>query len=158
MLPFFLFVLVPVALAVLVSITGLLLQKPRTWGSYLAVFSSLVAAIVLIYILFPSAQNPLLKARAVVGDLQAQYELGERYLRGHSIPEDTSKGVYWLTRAAKGGQLAAQLALGDYYHTVRDRGKARFWLETLANSDVDGWERSHVRDLLHFVRDDETSN
>ena len=34
------------------------------------------------------------------GNVQAQHELGLRYLSGHDVPADTLKGAYWIKKAA----------------------------------------------------------
>ena len=156
MIPALLLIPLPIALAVVLSIIAFFRQKPRTWSSYGAVLSSLFASALFTYQAFPSVQNPVLEARAKAGSLQAQYDLGERYLYGIHISVDTTNGIYWLTRAAEGGHLAAQLSLGDYFLTTGDRAKARYWIERLANSKIDGWERLNAQSRLHLVRDEET--
>jgi TPR repeat protein len=95
----------------------------------------------------------VLETRAKAGDLQAQYDLGERYLHGIHISEDPAKGIYWLTRAAEAGHLAAQLSLGDYYLMTGEREKARLWIERLANSKNYGWERLNAQSRLPSVLD-----
>ena len=150
-IPLLLLVPLPIAIAVILSVVGLFCQTPRTWLSYAAVLASLFASAVFIYFAFPSAQNPVLERRAKSGDLQAQYDLGERYLHGIHISKATTKGVYWLTRAAEAGHLAAQLSLGDYYSSKGDREKARLWIERLANSKNYGWERENAQSRLPSV-------
>jgi hypothetical protein len=153
LIPLLLLVPLPIAIAVVLSIITLFRETPRTWLSYGAVSASLFALILFTYSAFPSVRNPVLQARAKAGSLQAQYDLGERYLHGIHILEDSTKGVYWLTRAAESGHLAAQLSLGDYYSTTRDREKARFWIERLANSKTYGWERLNAQSRLPSVLD-----
>ena len=153
MIPLLLLVPLPIAVAVVLSVIAFFRETPRTGLSYGAVLASLFAGVVFIYFAFPSAQNPILEARAGAGDLQAQYDLGERYLHGIHISEDPAKGVYWLTRAAEAEHLASQLSLGDYYSTIGDREKARFWIVRLANSKVYGWERLNAQSRLPSVLD-----
>ena len=45
----------------------------------------------------------LIRARATNGEAHAQYQLGEAYLAGWSVPRQPATGAQWLQRAADQG-------------------------------------------------------
>jgi hypothetical protein len=51
------------------------------------------------------------QADAYAGNSIAQRKLGLMYLHGESVPQDTTKGVFWLTRAAEQKDSYAALVL-----------------------------------------------
>lgn len=70
--------------------------------------------------------------RAVQGDAQAKYELGDAYYLGnHGLPKNHEQAVFWYQKAAEQGHAQAQNSLGFMYHTgqgvPRDYAQARFW-------------------------------
>ena len=154
-IPLFLLVLLPICFAALVSIVALFCQKPRKASSYGAVVASLLPLALFVYSACPSLQVRFLKAAAKAGLPSAQLELGGEYLRGSGYVEgNVEKGIYWMTRAAESGHLQAQLELGEYYlGRNRDPEKARFWLERVANSKSNGWEKHSAVNQLPLLRD-----
>lgn len=66
----------------------------------------------------------------------AQCFLGNLYLRGKEVPQDTALALKWLNQAAEHGAPAAQWALGDLYErgdaVTVDGAKAYFWFSILA--------------------------
>jgi TPR repeat protein len=50
----------------------------------------------------------ILERKAHAGDLEAQHELGLRYLLGEGVLADTAKGAFWIGRAAERGLTEAQ--------------------------------------------------
>ncbi|WDD92250.1 sel1 repeat family protein [Burkholderia sp. FERM BP-3421] len=46
---------------------------------------------------------------------RAAYDLGLRYFRGDGVRQDSYQALVWMRKAAEGGNLAAQKALGSYY-------------------------------------------
>lgn len=50
----------------------------------------------------------ILERKANAGELEAQHELGLRYLLGEGVVADTAKGAYWIGRAADRGYTEAQ--------------------------------------------------
>jgi hypothetical protein len=125
-----------------------LFRRPRASLPYVAVLVSLIACVALAYCASSAFQNRVLEMRAEAGSLPAQYELGRRYARG----ADDRPGIYWLTRAAEGGHLAAQFELGDHYLTAGNFETARIWLQPLADSPVDGWEKLNARSRLESIQ------
>lgn len=49
------------------------------------------------------------------GDAAAQSKLGEIYAKGHDVPQDHKKAVYWYKKAAEQGYADAQHNLGFMY-------------------------------------------
>lgn len=52
-----------------------------------------------------------LKPEAEKGQPDAQYAIGYMYYYGQGVVEDRKKAWYWITRAAKSGQVDAQQAV-----------------------------------------------
>ncbi len=52
-----------------------------------------------------------LKPEAEKGQPDAQYAVGYMYYYGQGVVEDRKKAWYWITRAAKAGQVDAQQAV-----------------------------------------------
>lgn len=50
------------------------------------------------------------------GDTCAQRKLGEFYAKGLYASQDSSKAIYWFTKAAEQGNIMAQSTLGDSYY------------------------------------------
>jgi len=85
-----------------------------------------------------------LKPLAEKNDVDAQYHLGEMYLRGRGVGRDFEAAARWYTKAAEGGHPRAQETLGGL-HAVglgvpQDIGAAYFWLITAAI-----WDRGEIR-------------
>ena len=74
-----------------------------------------------------------LRARAEVGDAEAQTELGERYANGRGVVQDYAVAVSWFRKAADQGYAPGQFVLSLMY--VRGLG--------VAQNDVEAvrWER-----------------
>jgi hypothetical protein len=75
------------------------------------------------------------------GDMDAQYNLGERYYNGDGVEEDDGKAFFWTSKAALMGQHRdAQKLLGDMYlsgHGVdEDITQAAYWY-TMAGDQGD---------------------
>ncbi len=82
----------------------------------------------------------------------AQDYMGEAYLQGHGVPQNTVVALKWLHRAAERGGPAAQLQLGNLYESgdiVRvDDARAYFWFAVAAKpvrSDVTIYNIAQVR-------------
>ena len=72
------------------------------------------------------------------GDAQSQENLGERYLSGRDIHEDTVLGQAWLHMAADQGDAAAERMLGGMYlfgddGVAQDYRAARAWFQKAAD-------------------------
>ena len=104
----------------------------------------------------PSAQELAdLRARAEVGQPEAQYTLGWMYENGLGVPEDDAEAVAWFHLAAEQGQPQALWYLGDMYSeglgVPQDFVEAHMWYN-LATSRLTGdplaasTERNHGRD------------
>lgn len=65
------------------------------------------------------SDEALVRARAVRGEAQAQYELGSRYFYGQGVPQDDTQAVQWFRRAAEQGHADAQSFLAMTYRAGR---------------------------------------
>ncbi len=65
------------------------------------------------------------------GDPEAQFHVGETYLRGQGVPEDPFEAVRWYRKSAEQGYADAQVTLGDFYYSQRfldeDRRDESVW-------------------------------
>jgi TPR repeat protein len=71
-------------------------------------------------------------------DARAAYDLGLRFFRGDGIPKDSYQALVWMRKAAEGGDLQAQKALGRLYLTGleemgSDPREAEKWLAIAAD-------------------------
>jgi TPR repeat protein len=71
-------------------------------------------------------------------DARAAYDLGLRFFRGDGIPQDSYQSLTWMRKAAEGGDLEAQKALGRLYLTGleemgSDPREAEKWLAIAAD-------------------------
>jgi TPR repeat protein len=52
---------------------------------------------------------------AAQADPRAAYDLGLRYFRGDGVRQDSYRALLWMRKAAEGGDLQAEKALGSFY-------------------------------------------
>ena len=75
------------------------------------------------------------------GNVYAQYNLGNLYLRGHGVTQNDELAFKWFTKAAEQGDAPAQYNLGHMYLLKKfddqiDLSEATFWLkQALENND-----------------------
>ncbi len=86
------------------------------------------------------------KREADHDDADADYWLGEAYLRAPSLQKDTAKATTWLTRAANGGNATAVLELAYLAQRAGDYARAYGWLVVAAKAGS-----PQARDLLRDV-------
>lgn len=83
------------------------------------------------------AAKPTLREAAANGNAAARYEVGLRYARGVTVPQDFSQAAYWFTQAAEQDLAIAQYRIATLYEKGRgveqDFAKARTWYEKAAN-------------------------
>ncbi len=70
--------------------------------------------------------------KAQNGDLEAQCNVGARYINGQGVPRDYGAGIAWLYASANGGFSHAQYVLGLLYgqgfgNTPADPFRSWFW-------------------------------
>ena len=74
---------------------------------------------------------------AKAGDVDAQTMLGEMYLDGIGVKQDSKKAYEWISKAANSGDKEAQYLLGFMYENgievKTDISKAVAWYEKAAN-------------------------
>lgn len=76
-----------------------------------------------------------LKAKALQGDTEAQYKLGDRYYQGIGVERDFTESAQWFKKAANAGHVEAQFYLAWQYSTgsgVKRNLKKSFELYTKA--------------------------
>lgn len=87
-----------------------------------------------------AALEPLAKK----GDLQAQYYLGEMYLRGDGVSQDFKKAVAWYDKSAEAGLPEAQAAMSGLsllgLGTKRNYQSGYFWAIVSVI-----WSKSEIR-------------
>lgn len=88
---------------------------------------------------YPDAVKWFRKA-ADLGDMQAQYKLGQYYAIGRVLPNNFGEAVKWFRLAAEQGHMIAQKNLGVCYcngnGTSKDYSEAMIWLRKAAEQDV----------------------
>ena len=77
------------------------------------------------------------RAAAVAGDAASQHALSQFYLNGEIVHQDSKKALYWLRRAADGGDASAKADLGrafleGLYDLVIDFSQALRWFRAAA--------------------------
>ncbi|WP_020175969.1 SEL1-like repeat protein [Methyloferula stellata] len=85
---------------------------------------------------------------AAQGHAPSQYNLGQMYYAGQSVPQDFTEAVKWYEKAADKGVANAQLSLGLAYALGRglrqDLPKAYKWLKLATESFADGHDREQA--------------
>jgi TPR repeat protein len=86
---------------------------------------------------FEQAFSWMLKA-AKTGVIPAQFEASKMYIAGIGTDVNNNQGVYWLRKAAEGGNLSAMEVLSGAYSKglfglQHDLKKAEYWLEKSKN-------------------------
>ena len=76
------------------------------------------------------------------GDVNAQYELGLRYINGDEVDEDVEEAIRWFRKAAMQGHINAQYELGRRYNEGDDvemdyREAARWFRMAAEKGDAD---------------------
>jgi TPR repeat protein len=83
---------------------------------------------------------PNLVARANVGDVDAQIELGKRYTQGIGTPQNPAAALHWLEKAAEAGSSQAQFNVGVMYErglgTPPNVAKAVEWYRKAAAQPI----------------------
>ncbi len=65
----------------------------------------------------PPRQNlAKLEVLANLGDAEAQYQLGRRYLGGNGTEKDPKKAGFWFKKAARNGHIISQRILATMYY------------------------------------------
>lgn len=78
-------------------------------------------------------------AKAKTGDAQAQYEVGNMYLRGRGVERNGKAAYEWFSKAADQGHVRAQYKVGYLYFkgegVDKDPNKALKWIRRAADQD-----------------------
>ena len=78
----------------------------------------------------------LMRELAEWGGVNAQYFLGQIYLRGREVRESARRAFFWLQLAADQGHISSQYALGNMYRSGKGVEKneemADFWIHKAA--------------------------
>jgi pentatricopeptide repeat protein len=70
-----------------------------------------------------------LVSQAESGDVDAQYELAQKYYNGDEVERNIEKALHWYTKAAEQGDSACQYALACHYCREGKYKKAKYWVE-----------------------------
>lgn len=88
-----------------------------------------------------------LKAKALRGDTEAQYKLGDRYYQGSGVERDFTESAKWFKKAANAGHVEAQFYLAWQYSTgfgVKRNLKKSFELYTKAAEQNYGFAQFYL--------------
>jgi TPR repeat protein len=84
-----------------------------------------------------SADRPGLNQRAMAGEGEAQFKLGEIYDIGQGAPQDFAQSLKWYDRAARRGNVGARRNLGVMFHAAKgvaqNYAEAAKWLRLAAD-------------------------
>jgi TPR repeat protein len=79
-----------------------------------------------------------LKRKASSGDIDAQYQLGNRFQTGHQVKANIYQAIHWFTQAGNAGHSQSQYALALIYKerasTSADLAKSVSWAKKAAES------------------------
>ncbi len=96
-----------------------------------------------------------LRPAAEQGHKKAQYRMGRLYSKGHGVPKDHTKAVYWYEKAAAQGHAKSMYRLAKCYYKAKgvaeDKAKAKTLLLKAVNDKNSG------KDILYDLRQDAKS-
>ena len=88
------------------------------------------------YVTFDERMFKWYMESAEQGNVKAQLNLGDCYMKGQGVEKDATKAVEWYRKSAEQGNADAQCYLGDCYMKGQgvemDEGVAKSWLEKAA--------------------------
>jgi TPR repeat protein len=91
--------------------------QPKDFYNPMSLFRlSLCASILILCGCNPKDKATQLQEKALQGDAQAAFELGEMHASGVGMPENNAEAVRWYRIAAEKGFSKAQSLLGTAYH------------------------------------------
>lgn len=100
----------------------------------LLVWTSVSVADTSDYIWNQQFEKKMIKAEQ--GNLKAQYDIGNMYLKGQGAVRNTKQAFQWFKKAAEGGHSRAQYKLGYLYHrgegTKQNHSKGFKWVSKSA--------------------------
>ncbi|PIP98803.1 MAG: hypothetical protein COZ36_06660 [Piscirickettsiaceae bacterium CG_4_10_14_3_um_filter_44_349] len=67
--------------------------------------------------------------QAESGDVDAQYELAQKYYNGDEVERNIEKALHWYTKAAEQDDSASHYALACHYCQEGKCEKAKYWAE-----------------------------
>ncbi len=83
---------------------------------------------------------------AELGDIEAQYKVGQSYFLGFGAEQDIKQALYWLSRPAQNGHKDAQFKVGFIYDEYYDDfDKAFQWYNKAA-------QQGHVEAQYHLAQ------
>ena len=82
-----------------------------------------------------------LREKAVSGDMDAQYELAQKYHSGdEDVEKDIEAAIVWFTESAQQGDSASQYSLAQIFIRKHELVNARYWADQAKSN-------GHVFDL-----------
>ena len=70
-----------------------------------------------------------LREAALAGDLSALVAMGWRAMRGTGLAKDPEQAVWWMTQAARRGDVESQYQLGTWQSLLGRHAEAAEWFE-----------------------------
>ena len=96
-----------------------------------------------------------LRPAAEQGHKKAQYRMGRLYSKGHGVPKDHTKAVYWYEKAAAQGHAKSMYRLAKCYYKAKgvaeDKAKAKSLLLKAVSDKKNG------KDILYDLKKDAKS-
>ncbi len=109
-------------------------------------YVAFICAVLILHSTAQGARFPQDRAKAYVqnnmekalnGDLQAMFELGNCYAKGRGVPQDLARSASWYHKAASQGHSGAQAAFALCYlngtGVSKDYAQAIFWLKSASD-------------------------
>jgi TPR repeat protein len=79
------------------------------------------------------------RSSADQGDADAQYNLGQMYLKGEGVLKDAKQAVHWYRKAADQGDADAQYNLALKYAkgegVLKNLTQAKYWIQKVYDGD-----------------------
>ena len=93
--------------------------------------------------------------RALAGDPEAAYRLGQVYVRGAGRKEDLIEAAHWFRKAAEAGHAPAQLGLATLYGkgkgVAQDYVQSYVWFAVAADNREYGLARDQALELRNMM-------
>jgi TPR repeat protein len=128
--------------------------RPRKWIKYF--LANLLCALLSAALLPPcqgdDTELDTERMKAESGDAEAQFALGNRYIRGDGVPENFAEALQWLRLSADQGNTGAMNNLGIMHSrgmgVAQDYAEAAKWYQLAANQG----DAAAMNNLAHMYK------
>lgn len=140
--------------------------RPEAWPRLKALAAEGDLSAVCLHAKYAYVFDPKLDQRVVFDAVRGAAEAGHPHCsglyahyfrRGQFVNADVTQYVSWETKAAKAGDLLAQLIVADLYARGEgvdmDLARARCWIEEALKSDQTGLTHSHAQGIRWTIRE-----